>query len=53
MFPTRSGYTELGLDLVSLLENHFRELKKPPMVEEKRDDREKYPFKTPLKESLV
>jgi hypothetical protein len=38
MSPTRSGYRELGLELVSLEENHSRQPKQPPMVEEKRDE---------------
>jgi hypothetical protein len=35
MSPTRSWYRELGLGLVSLEEN---QPKRPPMVEEKRDE---------------
>jgi hypothetical protein len=38
MSPTRSGYRELGLELVSLEENHSLQPKRPPMVEEKRDE---------------
>jgi hypothetical protein len=49
----RSGYRELGLELVSLEENHSRQPKQPPMVEEKRDDREGDPFKMFLEESLM
>ena len=34
----RSEYEKLGLELVSLEDNHFRLLKKPSMVEEKKKD---------------
>jgi hypothetical protein len=51
--PMRSGYRELGLKLVSLEDNHSRQPKQPPMVEEKRDDRAGDPFKTLLEESLM
>jgi hypothetical protein len=37
MSPTRSGYRELGLELVSLEENHLT-TQEPPMEEEKRDE---------------
>jgi hypothetical protein len=53
MSPTRSGYRELGLELVSLEENHSRTPKKPSMVEEKRDDGTRDPFKLFLEESLM
>jgi hypothetical protein len=53
MSPTRSGYRELGLELVSLEENHSRQPKWPPMVEEKRDEGEEDPIKLFLVESLV
>jgi hypothetical protein len=36
--PDEVRYRELGLKLVSLEENHSLPPKKPPMVEEKRDD---------------
>jgi hypothetical protein len=38
MSPTRSKYSHLGLDLVSLEENHSRTPKKPSMVEENKND---------------
>jgi hypothetical protein len=53
MSPTRSGYRELGLELVSLEENHSHQPKQPPMVEEKRNEGEKYPIKLLLVESLA
>ena len=37
MSPTRSGYTELGLELVSLEDNLSYQPKRPPMEEEKRN----------------
>jgi hypothetical protein len=49
----RSGYRELGLKLVSLEENSLTLPKKPPMVEEKRDDGERDPIKLFLEESLA
>jgi hypothetical protein len=51
--PTRSGYRELGLELVSLEDNRSRQPKRPPMVEEKRDEGEEDPIKLFLMESLV
>jgi hypothetical protein len=51
--PDRSGYRELGLELVSLEENHSHPPKKPPMVEEKRDDGAGDPIKLLLEESLA
>jgi hypothetical protein len=53
MSPTRSGYRELGLELVSLEENHSRQPKWPPMVEEKRDEGAEDPIKLFLEESLT
>jgi hypothetical protein len=38
MYPTRSGYRELGFELFELGEEDSYRPKKPPMVEEKRDD---------------
>jgi hypothetical protein len=37
MSPTRSGYRELGLELVSLEDNRSCQHKRPPMAEEKRN----------------
>jgi hypothetical protein len=39
MFPTRSRYNKLGLELVSLEENISRMVKKPSKVKEKKNDR--------------
>jgi hypothetical protein len=50
---TRLGYRELGLELVSLEGNSSYHPKRPPMAEEKRDDKAGYPFKTFLEESPV
>jgi hypothetical protein len=47
------GYRELGLELVSLRDNHSRRPKQPPVVEENRDDGLGYPLKKFLKESLT
>jgi hypothetical protein len=53
MSPTRSGYRDLGLELVSLEENHSRTPKQPPTTEENRDDGVEDPFKLLLEEALV
>jgi hypothetical protein len=53
MSLTRSGYRELGLELVSLEENHSHQPKKPPMVEEKRDEGAEDPINLFLTESLM
>jgi hypothetical protein len=53
MSPTRSGYRELGLELVELGEEHSHQPKQPPMVEEKRDDGAGDPIKLLLEESLT
>jgi hypothetical protein len=53
MSPTRSGYRELGLELVSLEDNHSHQPKWPPMVEEKRDKGEEDPIKLFLVEALA
>lgn len=49
----RSRYRELGLKLVSLENNCSFHPKRPPMEEEKIYDKEEYPFKMLLEESLV
>jgi hypothetical protein len=49
----RSGYRELGLELVSLEGKFSRQPKRPPMAEEKRYDKARDPFKTLLKEALM
>jgi hypothetical protein len=52
MSPMRSGYRELGLELVSLGDDCSCWPKQPPMVEEKRDDGAGDPFNMFLEESL-
>jgi hypothetical protein len=42
MPPTRSEYSKLGLELVSLEDNRSRMPKKPLMAEEKKNDRAKH-----------
>jgi hypothetical protein len=53
MSPTRLRYTELGLELVSLEENHSHQPKNPTKLENKRDDGAENPIKMFLVESLV
>jgi hypothetical protein len=53
MSPTRSGYKELGLELVSLEDKRFCTPKRPLMVGEKKYDRTRDPFKMFLKEALT
>jgi hypothetical protein len=53
MSPTRSGYKELGLELVSLEEKNSRMPKRPLMEEEKKDNGTGDPFKMLLEESLM
>jgi hypothetical protein len=53
MSPTRSGYKELGLELVSLEEKISRMPKRPLMEGENKDDGTRDPFKMLLKESLM
>jgi hypothetical protein len=52
MSPTRSGYKELGLDLVEPLQDQSRKPRKLPMGEEKQDEGAGYPIKMVLKEAL-
>ena len=52
MSSARSGYRELGLELVSLGEDHSHCPKYPPIAEEKRDNGAGYPIKLLLEESL-
>jgi hypothetical protein len=52
MSPTRSGYRELGLELVSLEENFSRMPKKPSMVGKNKYDGTRDPFKMLLEEAL-
>jgi hypothetical protein len=53
MSPTRSGYREFGLELVSLEDNFSRQPKRHPMAKEKRDEGEKECIKLFLVESLA
>jgi hypothetical protein len=53
MSPTRSGYKELGLELVSLEEKRSDMPKRPLMVGEKKYDGERDPLKMFLEESLT
>ena len=53
MSPTRSECSKLGLELVSLEENLSRTPKKPSMVEEKKNDREKYSINLLLEQALA
>jgi hypothetical protein len=53
MSPTRSGYKELGLELVSLEEKISRMPKRPLMAGEKKDDGTRDPFKMFLEEALM
>jgi hypothetical protein len=50
---TRSGYRELGLELVSLEDNSSRQPKRPPMVEEKKNEGVEDPIKLFLAKSLT
>jgi hypothetical protein len=50
---TRSWYREMGLELASLEENLSRQPKRPPMVEEKRNEGEEDPIKLFLMEALA
>jgi hypothetical protein len=52
MSSTRSEYSKLGLDLVSLEENHSRTPKKPSMVEEKKNDEADDPISLLLEQAL-
>jgi hypothetical protein len=53
MSPTRSGYKELGLKLVSLEKKISHIPKRPLMVGENKDDGIGNPFKMLLEESLM
>jgi hypothetical protein len=53
MSPTRSGYRELGLNLVSLEYNSSHMPKQPPMVEENMDEGVGDPFELFLEEALT
>jgi hypothetical protein len=53
MSPTRSEYSKLCLELVSIEENHSHTPKKPSMEEEKKNDREKYSINLLLEQALT
>jgi hypothetical protein len=52
MSPTRSGYKELGVDLVEPLQDQPRKPQRLPMGEENKDDGERDPIKMLLEEAL-
>src|ERR1700722_20025444 len=52
MSPTRSGYKELGLELVEPLQDEPRKSRWPPMVDEKKDEGVGDPIKILLEEAL-
>jgi hypothetical protein len=53
MSPTRSKYSKLGLELVSLEDNLSRTPKKPSMVEEKKNDGADDPISLLLEQALT
>jgi hypothetical protein len=53
MSPTRSEYSKLGLDLVSLEDNLSRTPKKPSMAEEKKNDEVDGPINLLLEQALM
>jgi hypothetical protein len=53
MSPTRSEYRKLGLELVSLEENHSRTPKKPSMAEENKNDGADDPISLLLEQALT
>jgi hypothetical protein len=53
MSPTRSEYSKLGLDLVSLEDNRSLTPKKPSMVEEKKNDGADDPINLLLEQALT
>ena len=52
MSPTRSGYKELGLDLVEPLQDQPHKTWRPLMAEEKKDEGVGDPIKILLEEAL-
>ena len=52
MSPTRSGYKELGLELVEPLQDQPRKSRRPPMADEKKDEGAGGPIKILLEEAL-
>jgi hypothetical protein len=53
MSPTRSEYSKLGLELVSLEDNRSRTPKKPSMVEENKNDGADDPINLLLEQALT
>ena len=53
MCPTRFEYRKLGLELVSLEENHSYTPKKPSVAEEKKNDRVDDPISLLLEQALM
>jgi hypothetical protein len=53
MYPTRSEYRKLGLDLVSLEDNRSRTPNKPSMAEEKKIDGADDPISLFLEQALT
>jgi hypothetical protein len=53
MSPTRSEYSKLGLELVSLEDNRSRTPKKPSMAEEKKNDGAEDPMNLLLEQALT
>jgi hypothetical protein len=53
MSPMRSGYKELGLELVSLEDKSSHMPKRPSMEGEKKDEETRDPFKLLLEEALA
>jgi hypothetical protein len=53
MSPTRSEYSKLGLELVSLEDNRSRTPKKPSMAEEKKNDGADDPINLLLEQALT
>ena len=52
MSPMRSGYKELGLDLVEPLQDQPCKTQWPPMAEDNKDEGAGDPFKMLLEEAL-
>jgi hypothetical protein len=53
MSPTRSEYSKLGLEILSLEDNHSRTPKKPSMEEEKKNDGADDPINLLLEQALT
>ena len=52
MSPMRSGYKDLGLDLVEPLQDQPRKTQRPHIGDEKKDEGAGYPIKILLEEAL-